>query len=150
MATSTIKRSVSSLNGVSLYDSKTSRDLKIGIAETVNQSFSNKSVPNATSTNIGSVSLTKGTWIINGVVRFPHTNETGKRSIILASTSGGSWLNNYGCVADLQPASTGNDTVTIMNLHIVTADSQTIYLNCYQNSGAAITTSQQWIHAWKI
>ena len=111
---------------------------EIGARVTQDQSTA-VSMANATYTNICSVSLDAGTWIIEANAQFA-SNATGRRIALLTTTSGGSGatdLRQTGVTANAV-----NGTVTYLHTgatKVYTATT-TLYLVGYQNSGSALNT----------
>lgn len=106
------------------------------------------SVASATWTNTGSITLTKGTWIITAFAQFA-TNTTGRRQALISETSASS-TSVRGMMTDNQAPVNGAVTICrFMDIYTVTADSKTLYLNSYQNSGSAMNVYGR-IYALKI
>lgn len=81
---------------------------------------------------VGSVQLTKGTWIVICKVRF-SSNSTGFRRMNFADTSGAAgWTVSLPAVSG---GTTDMQMVSIIDLN----DTATYYLNVWQNSGANLT-----------
>lgn len=91
-------------------------------------------------TAITSVTITAGTWVLTGFIRFA-ANATGQRLANISNTSGAS------STAIMEQSGIQQDAVssggTYMNVaRIVTATSSTtMYLNVRQNSGSTLSTS---------
>lgn len=100
---------------------------------TVKQAYAAaKSVPSATNTNLTSLSLEAGTWVVTGGVRFPN-NATGYRRMNIATTS-------ENVNADVQlPALSGASTQLAYTLIVSPTSTTTYYLNCYHNAGSALS-----------
>ena len=94
---------------------------------------------NQTPTNICSITLPAGTWIIEATAQFA-TNATGRRYILLTTTSKGT------AAADLRQTCTQTSAVNGGNTFLHTGaikvyNSQvTLYLVGYQNSGGSLNT----------
>lgn len=89
------------------------------------------SVATQTNTNLTSISLEAGTWVITGGVRFPN-NATGYRRMNIATSSAASW-------ADVQlPASSGASTQLAYTVVVNPTSTKTYYLNCYHNAGTTL------------
>lgn len=88
--------------------------------------------------NVGSITLTKGTWLMFATLAFA-SNATGRRSMCVSTTSTGQAGLGY------QAYSTANATdgaVSILHCSrpiVVTASSTTYYMNAAQNSGGSLT-----------
>ena len=96
------------------------------------QYASAKSVSSATNTNLTSISLEAGTWVITGGVRFPN-NATGYRRMNISTSNASGW-------ADVQlPALSGVSTQLAYTIVVSPASTTTYYLNCYHNAGAALS-----------
>ena len=100
---------------------------------TVKQAYASaKSVATATNTNLTSLSLEAGTWVVTGGVRFPN-NSTGYRRMNIATSSGSSW-------ADVQITPVNGASTQLAYTVIVSPTSTTTYyLNCWQNSGSSLS-----------
>ena len=94
---------------------------------------SSKDIPSATITNVCSLDVPKGTWIINAGARF-SSNATGYRSACL--------VNNSTDNATQVRIPAVNGQITQLRWTIVRSFSETttVYLNQYQNSGSQLTT----------
>lgn len=91
-------------------------------------------VNNNTNTNLTSLSLEAGTWVITAGVRFP-SNATGLRRMNVATSSGSA-------NADVQlMAVNGGSTQLAYTLIVSPTATTTYYLNCYQNSGSNLSLS---------
>ena len=91
-----------------------------------------KTVNNNTNTNLTSISLEAGTWVVTGGVRFP-ANATGLRRMNIATSSGSA-------NADVQtPAVNGGSTQLAYTVVLSPTATTTYYLNCYQNSGSNLS-----------
>lgn len=93
---------------------------------------SSKSINNETATQLCSITLEKGVWMVVGYVRFP-ANSTGVRRANISTTSGASDLHNQ------QNAGGSVMQMQVVYSATVTATSQVFYLNAYQSSGTAMT-----------
>lgn len=102
---------------------------------TVKQAYATaKTVNNNTNTNLTSISLEAGTWVITAGVRFP-SNATGLRRMNVATSSGSA-------NADVQlMAVNGGSTQLAYTLIVSPTATTTYYLNCYQNSGSNLSLS---------
>lgn len=113
------------------------KELRVGIGKTLSYTSSaDISVPYSTNDStiyaaIGSLALTKGTWVVICKARF-SSNSTGVRRLNLSDTSAsGGWTVSY-------PAANGIEDIQMID--IVSPDEETTYyLNAYQNSGANLT-----------
>lgn len=102
---------------------------------TVKQAYATaKTVNNNTNTNLTSISLEAGTWVITAGVRFP-SNATGLRRLNVTTSSGSA-------NADVQlMAVNGGSTQLAYTLVVTPSATTTYYLNCYQNSGSNLSLS---------
>lgn len=100
---------------------------------TVKQSYASaKSVSTGTNTNLTSISLEAGTWVITGGVRFPN-NGTGYRRMNIGTSSASSW-------ADVQlPALSGASTQLSYTVIVSPTSTKTYYLNCYHTAGTSLS-----------
>ena len=113
------------------------KELRVGIGKTLSYTSSaDVTVPYSTGDStvyaaIGSLALTKGTWVVICKARF-SSNSTGVRRLNLSDTSAsGGWLVSY-------PAANGIEDIQMID--IVSPDEETTYyLNAYQNSGSNLT-----------
>lgn len=96
-----------------------------------------KSVASGTGTAICSVTLEAGTWLIEGNVEFA-ANATGVRGANLHLTSGST--NNALTGHRVSAASSGTTDLPVHWMTKRTAQT-TVYLNCYQDSGAALSVT---------
>ena len=98
-------------------------------------------VTSGTSTSIGSITLTKGTWVIAYGGDFAG-NATGNRSFCLgnsttAPTSNSSWDR----LTNVQTPNCGaSNKVYLKGSYILTTSGATIYLFAWQNSGSTLAT----------
>lgn len=100
---------------------------------TVKQAYAAaKSVASGSNTNLTSLSLEAGTWVVTGGVRFPN-NATGYRRMNITTSSAA--VN-----ADVQlPALSGASTQLAYTLIVSLTSTTTYYLNCYHNAGTALS-----------
>lgn len=100
------------------------------------------SVPSGAWTAVGSIPLTKGTWLITAFVQFP-SNATGIRQMTLHTTSGSSsgQTSEY---TDSNGAVSGAATRLRVVVQRAMSASATMYINAYQNSGSAQTVT--WVY----
>lgn len=109
---------------------------------------SSKSVASGTATNITSINIPAGRWVVVGQVTFSSVSGKGGtyRRAMIGNTSGGS---NY---ANSQvPALESNNTVINIAATVHTSTAQTLYLGCQQGSGQSATvTTGCFIKAMRI
>lgn len=101
------------------------------------------SLASATSgvSNVESITLTAGMWIIIGGVKFT-ANATGYRRICLSSSATGNTEINNLAFAHAPAVSSSMTTMpTFTTIAYITAASQTYYLNARQNSGSTLTAT---------
>ena len=89
---------------------------------------------------IKSFSLTKGLYIIHAGVVFQGVNSTGIRAFTISTTSAAS---GGGINTTRAPGSSSDTNVHMTLLWEVTASSQTLYINAYQNAGTGVTLTAQ-------
>ena len=94
---------------------------------------SDKSCATATGTEVCSVTLDTGVWLLIGAVRF-SANATGIRRANFSTTSGSTEVN-----VQVTAGSNTQIQLRVAKLAIVTTNSTTVYLNAYQNSGSTLT-----------
>ena len=89
-------------------------------------------------TELMSITLQPGLWLINASVPF-YKNANGIRGICLSSTSGTGSHNANGLL-DIRPASGGTSytTCSFTSLLTVTSANAILYLNAFQSSGASL------------
>ena len=104
------------------------------------------SVPNSTWTEMGSLTLTPGRWLITYLVYFGSTNAgaEGRRRIIVTNSSSGTTPISF-YMADERPAIAGvysycNATFVY---NITSQASKTVYFKAYQTSGVPINVNCQ-------
>lgn len=91
-----------------------------------------KSVNSGTNTNLASISLEAGSWVITAGVRFP-ANANGYRRMNVNKTSASG-------AADVQlPAANGASTQLAYTVIVSITATTTYYLNCYHNAGTALS-----------
>lgn len=100
-----------------------------------------KDVSTATNTNLGSITLEAGTWLVFIYIHFA-SNTTGRRSAWLATSTTGSSME--GAALDNRAPVSG--AVTACKIHCILAPSSSTkyYLNCYQNSGSTLTVTTRY------
>lgn len=96
------------------------------------------SVPTSTATDICSISLPKGVWVVACGLRWP-ANTTGHRCGKLHSTSKGITATNADVITFAQNMSGTVYQMQWTKIIEVTAASQTWYLEAFQNSGSTLT-----------
>ena len=99
-----------------------------------------KSVVSGTGTAICSVTLDPGTWIIEGNLAYP-TNGTGRRIADLATVSGSVTAGVIAQAGAEVPAVSGGYTALHTGWITKRSSQTTVYLNCYQDSGAALSVT---------
>ena len=104
--------------------------------------FADKSVATGTRTNLGSFTLTKGTWLLCIAVNFP-SNASGYRDINISNSSAGSQLDRYRFYR-CAPTN-GSDTHIIWTVLDSVSANTTRYVNVMQNSGSALTVGGGYI-----
>lgn len=120
----------------------------VGTVKTATSSVT--SLPSGSTTNIASVSLTKGTWVVSAQFSMPVASGDSFRLITSITTTSSDYgytaaYNNQACVGSAQSAVAVSPTRIIE----VTAASQTVYLTANQNSGSSktLTASRNLIRA---
>jgi len=106
------------------------------------------SVSSGTGTAICSVTLEAGTWVIEGNVRFA-ANATGARVIDLSNASGSVSAGVIAQTGVEVPAVSGGYTALHTTWQTKRTAQTTVYLNCYQDSGAALSVTG-YIRAMRI
>lgn len=90
-----------------------------------------KTISSEVVTNITSLELPSGTWVVTGRVRF-SANSTGYRRAGFGTT------NSEGAIQVQTPAVTGAVTQLTLTKIIEVSSNTTYYLNAYQNSGSSL------------
>lgn len=103
--------------------------------------IADKDVATATNTNLGSFTLSAGTWLVLIHVYF-STNSNGRRAVWLATSATGSSMEGQ-AQDNRAPVNGAGTTCKIQAVFTPTA-STTYYLNCYQNSGSTLTASTRY------
>ena len=134
--------------GKALKDAIDEVDGKIFTPSLTNSSLSDKSIANNTVTNLGSVTLNIGTYILFGTATFAE-NATGYRRLIFADTSTGTSYDRYS-VFSVGASSSGITQIQLCWAVKITANSTKIYLNARQNSGGALNVTYPGIKYIKI
>lgn len=119
------------------------KGLDIAPQKWVTDTFADKSVASGTRTNLGSFTLTKGTWLICIAVNFP-SNANGYRDINISNSSAGSQLDRYRYYR-CAPANGSDTHITWTIFDAVSANTTTRYVNVLQNSGSALTVGGGYI-----
>lgn len=104
----------------------------------------NYSIPKASSRYIMYITLSPGSWIVNGTVRFA-SNSTGVRRVGL-STSNSAGTDPLDCQI---PAGSGAIQLRTVRLFELTAQT-TYYLHAYQSSNSALNVTSASLHAMRI
>ena len=102
---------------------------------------SGTSIANTTYKSCGSISLAAGTWLVMATVNFA-ANGTGIRYVIPSYTADSSSTAVHWSAEAITPAITLSGYATDVKTTFVVkhTESKTIYFNCYQNSGSALST----------
>lgn len=112
-------------------DSTGGKKLSSAIGTVKHVYASAKSVATGTNTDLCSLSLEAGTWIVTAGVRFP-ANSTGLRRMNISTASGSA-------NADVQmPAASGGSTQMAYTVILSPTSTTTYYLNCYHNAGTTL------------
>lgn len=99
-------------------------------------------VPNNSTTNLMSVNLTKGTWLIQAIAGF-NGNSNGYRRLGISTNTSQTNADRYKVV---DAPSTGSTTTHLSLTTIIAVESTTTYyINVYQNSGSTLATSGGYI-----
>lgn len=96
------------------------------------------SVPSATGTEIASVTLEAGTWVISGSARFAGNADGTQRTIDLATASG-SVLAGVLAQTGMRTPPPGSSYACLNTAWLRSGGATTVYLNAYQDSGSAIS-----------
>ena len=109
--------------------------------------FENSTVANNTLTNVGEMTLPKGTYIIMGFGSF-GSNATGNRQLgIGSSESGGNYDRSTGVtVASVSGSATSVQVIAIISINT----SVTFYLKARQNSGSSLSFTYGGLKAIKL
>lgn len=120
----------------------TRNNVMSGIGDTVRINSALSSIADNTETDLCSITLTKGIWIIVGQFRMASGALNYQASISISTTSGSSTTTWGGYDQFPVTSNMGNLSVTTTRILNVTATSQTVYLVGWQNSGAARSITQ--------
>lgn len=114
-------------------------DLK-GTGEHLYEAPSNISLASGATKTVGSITLSKGVWLLIGMAQF-NSNATGRRKAYFANASDSS--TDLGAIyKDTQRAVDGDATqCSVVAYYANTASSKTLYFVATQNSGSSITTT---------
>lgn len=88
--------------------------------------------------NLLSFSITKGTWLVQGVASFP-TNSSGYRRLGIATDTSSSYMDRY--TVQTTPAVSGVPTQLSFTTCLKTSGTNTYYLNAYQTSGSTLAVT---------
>lgn len=102
-----------------------------------NDAASSVSVANNAWTEVASITLDKGTYIITGYCQFA-SSATGVRRILISTTSAGTTMFTRGAVSSGN-ASNGVPSDETCVVLVELSASTTLYMNAYQNSGSSLT-----------
>ncbi len=109
--------------------------------------FDEKNIATGTRTNLGTFTLTKGTWLITATCQFPN-NSNGYRYLGISSSSTGDQINRFSSVT-CSPASGIGTHIIFSTIHAVSS-STTFYLNVTQTSGSTLTTSNSGVRLFRL
>ena len=128
---------------VTIYDGTNTSKLTAGIGLREHGDSGVQQISSGTSMqNLGTFTLSKGTWAISISARF-DSNATGRRAVNLSNTSGGAAIN--GRWGDNSAATNGTYTYLHLASTIqVGSNGDTYFVNAYQNSGSALNTLVLW------
>lgn len=103
-------------------------------------------VPSGTATNVRSVSLPAGRYIIWANIAWPN-NSTGRREACIGTYSGNV---TAGAAWDFRNAVSGDGTRQSLSAYVTTSAQTTYYLVLYQNSGSTLAMSAYGLYAIKL
>ena len=131
-----------------IEDSLTEQELALDtIGTVIAADTTNISVASATWQELTRIELPKGTNILNFGSAF-SSNATGTRRVLIARLSGGSSAFTRGAY-DFRNAINGANTVCSATLIVYIGETETFYMNGYQDSGSA-RTAYPWMRAIRI
>ena len=131
-----------------IEDSQNEMELSLdAIGAIISADQTNISIASGSWQELTRIALPIGTYIINFGAAF-SSNATGTRRVLLARSSGGSSSFTRGAY-DFRTAISGANTVCSATLIVVIREAETIYMNGYQDSGAA-RTAYPWMKAIRI
>lgn len=117
------------------------------IGEIANATPSAISMTSDARTNIASLELPKGRWLVFGTIQYAE-NATGRRELYISSSDRGSQVALTG--KDIQNAVNGEVTLCQgMVVYNITGDDYVCYLNGYQNSGSNLSVTGR-LHAIQL
>lgn len=109
------------------------------IGSEYSKSFDSKTFANGTATNVGSVTLNKGRYLMIGTLYYA-SNATGRRVVKLSTTANDVSASRraYDAINPVSGTQTCAKVTTIMN---ISADNTSVYLNGAQNSGSSLSAN---------
>lgn len=148
MATSTIKRQVSTLNGNPVYGNRWDYVMRNGWTEGNGYVYANlsaaKSIANSTWTyKVLNFTLTPGTWVIHVVVNWAG-NSTGTREVAFTDA------NNSEISWGYQRRGAAGACNSIMTIAVRYTSTTTLYIGVHQSSGGALNLNQCTIYARRL
>ena len=121
---------------------------KIFIPSFTGCSPADQSIPDGTVTNLGSVTLSKGLYLLFGTATFA-SNADGSRAVGFADSASELSADRYATV--ITAANTGAVTqIQLSWLLEVTAGSRTVYLNAVQTSGGPLNVTYPGIRVLRL
>ena len=133
-----------------IEDSQNETELALGaIGTIITADQTNQTIPNETWQELTRIELPKGTYILDFGSAFA-SNATGKRWVILARISGGNSNSAFMRGAyDIKNANSNSITVCSGTIVVEIKETETLYLNGYQDSGA-VRGAYPWLRAIRI
>lgn len=104
------------------------------------------SVPTGTATNLGSITLSTGIWIVTFTCRWnnPGNNGSGYRQILVTSSSGSVTPVDFSKVSSIPGVVAATTTQQITAYFYITSSSATYYLTGYQTNGSSLTAEPRY------
>ena len=134
--------------GKALKDAVDTVDGKIFTSSLSGSNLSDKSIANNTVVNLGSVTLTKGLYLLFGTATFA-SNATGYRRLIFANSATGTSADRFS-VLSVGASQDGITQLQLCWVANVTAASSVVYLNARQTSGGALNVTYPGIRYVKL
>lgn len=121
--------------------------INTNIGTIYSENFDNSTVADNTLTTVGTITLSKGTYVITGFGSFA-TNSTGYRQMGIATSSSSSSIDRSATstVSAVNGSATTMQVITMINPNAQT----TYYLNVKQNSGSSLSFTYGGFRAMKL
>ena len=133
----------STANGLMSSSDKIKVEALANVGTVYNTSVTDVSVSSGTWESIASLSLPKGTFLVNGNPRFGAVTNKGTRQMCLNTSSNANGTHGK-VVIDFQASSGSGNVIGMQSSYIFSFSSPTtVYLNVYHTQGSALTVSAE-------